>query len=132
MGTENVDNDILNTNSEENVISDNQDTAESNDEVKVGIFITEEDIEDLDENESSLPAEVIVSDKTGDEAVSGTEVDPSVSNVSTSDNEAINEDPVPDKEGSKDDLVPATDEEASRQEKDHQKKNSVQVEEERN
>merc|ERR1712241_577572 len=75
--TENVDNDIQNANSDENVISDNQNTTEeSNDEVKVGIFITE-DIEDLEEKEPSLPE--AVSDRTGDEAVSGTEVDPPVS-----------------------------------------------------
>merc|ERR1712241_671849 len=100
--TENVDNDIQNANSDENVISDNQNTTEeSNDEVKVGIFITE-DIEDLEEKEQSLP-----------EAHSGTEVDPP---VSTSDKEASKEAPVPD-----------TDEEVSSQAKDPQNENSIQI-----
>merc|ERR1719461_187054 len=109
--TEKEDNDIQKTNDDENV--DNLDTTGSNDEVKVGIFITE-DIEDLDEDESSLPVEV--SDRTGEEADSGTEVDSPESNVSTSE-----------KEASKEDSVTVKDEEESRQEKDHQNENSIQV-----
>jgi len=110
--TENVDNDIVNTDSDEKVVSDNQDTTESNDEVKVGIFIT--DIEE-DENETSLPEEA--SEETGADAVIGTEVDPPEANVSTSD-----------KEENKEDSLQGTDEEVGRQDKDHQNENSIQIE----
>merc|ERR1712241_591158 len=116
MGTENADKEIQDTNSEEKVVSDNQDTNESNEEVKVGIFITE-DIEDLDENESSLPLEV--SESAGVEAVSETEVDPPEPAVS-----------IPE-ESSKEDPVRDTDEEGVCQEKDHQNENTIQVEEEK-